>query len=58
MGGLPNLAGAKEQRVQCLSEWYAARLRLLTSAGALGLTQLTRPLTVPKVKPSDGSPIP
>jgi outer membrane protein len=53
-----NLADAEQQRVQCLSEWYAARLRLLTSAGALGLTRLTRPLAVPTAGPNGGSHIP
>ncbi|HWZ63609.1 MAG TPA: TolC family protein [Steroidobacteraceae bacterium] len=40
-----NLAEAEQQRVQCLSEWYAARLRLWTSAGALGLSRLQRSLS-------------
>lgn len=43
-----NLADAQQQRVQCLSDWYAGRLRLMTSAGVLGLTRLSHPLTSPE----------
>lgn len=30
------LADAQQERVRCLSEWYSARLRLMSSAGLLG----------------------
>jgi outer membrane protein len=39
-----NLADAEQQRIQCLSDWYAARLRLLTDAGSLELTRPKWPL--------------
>jgi len=42
-----NLADAQQQRVQCLSDWYAGRLHLMTSAGVLGLTRLAHPVTAP-----------
>lgn len=36
-----NLADAEQERVRCLAEWNAARLRLMTSAGSLGLTRIS-----------------
>lgn len=35
-----NVADAAQQRVQTIATWDAARLRLLTAAGALGLHNL------------------
>lgn len=34
------VADARQERVRCLSEWRSARLRLMTSAGILGLGRL------------------
>jgi outer membrane protein len=48
-----NLADAERQRAQCLSEWYAARLRLMSSAGNLGLTRLDHPPEVSAVDVSN-----
>jgi len=42
-----NLADAEQQRVQSLAEWNAARLRLMASAGNLGLTRISQPPNVP-----------
>jgi outer membrane protein len=42
-----NLADAREQHVQCLSDWFAGRLRLMTSAGILGLTRLQHAVADP-----------
>jgi outer membrane protein len=42
-----NLADAEQERVQSLAEWNSARLRLIASAGRLGLSRVSQPLDVP-----------
>ena len=46
-----NLADAHQERVRCLTDWNTARLRLMASAGQLGLDRLDHPLEMaPKVE--------
>lgn len=42
-----NLADAEQQRVQTLAEWNAARLRLMASAGSLGMARMSQPVDAP-----------
>lgn len=39
-----SLADAQQERVRCLSDWRAARLRLMASAGVLGREGVTPPM--------------
>ncbi len=36
------LSNARQERVRCLAEWHSARLRLLASAGQMGLFAVTK----------------
>ena len=44
-----SVADAQQERVRCLSEWRAAKLRLFADAGVLGLLEVGAPL--PDVQP-------
>jgi len=41
-----SMADAQQERVRCLSEWRAARLRLFADAGALGRLQISSSRTI------------